>query len=359
MKNKCFKLFACCIPVKGASRSIICDLQRGSFEYIPNILYDIVIDVPNLTLNEIKEKFEFKFNDIIDSYFEFLIEHELGFWCNKNEISDFPEIEKTWESPSTITNAIIDFDKKSKHNVEKVCRELDILGCKALELRFYDEIEIDNLSDILGCFQKSRLRSISLIMKYDTKINKQDWERLCCDNQRVKQVVFHSSNSNRVIDLQKTYTKLTFQTNTFDSELCCGVINSKYFSVNIDLFTEAQSFNTCLNRKISIDKHSNIKNCPSSKIAFGNINETSLIGIAKNIEFQRLWLINKEEINVCKKCEFRFICTDCRVYLQDTEDIYSKPLKCGYNPDSCEWEEWSLNPLKQKSMDIYKTLHNT
>ncbi|NIG32274.1 grasp-with-spasm system SPASM domain peptide maturase, partial [Enterobacter sp. Ap-916] len=31
----------------------------------------------------------------------------------------------------------------------------------------------------------------------------------------------------------------------------------------------------------------------------------------------------------------------------------SKPLKCGYNPYTGEWEEWSINPLKQKAIKYY------
>ncbi len=51
--------------------------------------------------------------------------------------------------------------------------------------------------------------------------------------------------------------------------------------------------------------------------------------------------------------EFRYICTDYRAYVEDPEDILSKPLKCGYNPYTGEWSEWSTNPLKQKAIDIY------
>ena len=40
-------------------------------------------------------------------------------------------------------------------------------------------------------------------------------------------------------------------------------------------------------------------------------------------------------------------------YLEDPENILSKPLKCGYNPYTCEWEEWSTNPLKQKAIEYY------
>ena len=39
-----FALFACCIPVKGARRSTLCDLQRGSFQFIPNGLYEILTE---------------------------------------------------------------------------------------------------------------------------------------------------------------------------------------------------------------------------------------------------------------------------------------------------------------------------
>jgi len=44
---------------------------------------------------------------------------------------------------------------------------------------------------------------------------------------------------------------------------------------------------------------------------------------------------------------------DCRAYIEDPEDINSKSLKCGYNPYTGEWSEWSTNPLKQKAIEHY------
>lgn len=57
---------------------------------------------------------------------------------------------------------------------------------------------------------------------------------------------------------------------------------------------------------------------------------------------------------VCQDCEFRHICTDCRACLDEPEDIYSKPLKCGYNPYTAEWQDWSSNPLKEKTIQYYR-----
>ena len=86
---------------------------------------------------------------------------------------------------------------------------------------------------------------------------------------------------------------------------------------------------------------------------YGNIKDTTLQDALAHPDFKKYWFVNKDQISVCKDCEFRYICTDCRAYIENPEDMYSKPLKCGYNPYTCEWEEWSTNPLKQKAIEHY------
>src|SRR5262245_29051527 len=80
-----FRLFACCRPVRGARRSVICDLQRGTFVFIPNGLYDILTEHQTQTVDAIKALYEHRYDDVIDEYFAFLIEHEYGFWCDEPE----------------------------------------------------------------------------------------------------------------------------------------------------------------------------------------------------------------------------------------------------------------------------------
>jgi SPASM domain peptide maturase of grasp-with-spasm system len=96
-----------------------------------------------------------------------------------------------------------------------------------------------------------------------------------------------------------------------------------------------------------------IKNCPSIKNVYGNLNNTELSEVILNQDFMKLWYLNKDSVNKCKDCEFRYFCYDCRAYLQDPEDIYSKPLKCGYDPHTNKWEEWSTNPLSKKGIEYY------
>lgn len=138
----------------------------------------------------------------------------------------------------------------------------------------------------------------------------------------------------------------------------CGKVNLKYFSTNITKVLEAINHNSCLHKKIAIDKEGNIRNCPLMPEDFGNIKDTTLEEAITKPSFKKYWNTTKDQIEVCKDCEFRYICSDCRAYTERTHtneeglDI-SKPLKCGYNPYTAEWEEWSTNPLKQKAIDFY------
>lgn len=123
-------------------------------------------------------------------------------------------------------------------------------------------------------------------------------------------------------------------------------------------YTEALNHNSCLHKKMGVDKDGNIRNCPSMPKAFDNIKNTTLQAAFRNTDFKEYWTVTKNDIAVCKDCEFRYICTDCRAYTERTAtniaglDV-SKPLKCGYNPSTAEWEERSTNPLKQEAIQYY------
>jgi len=86
---------------------------------------------------------------------------------------------------------------------------------------------------------------------------------------------------------------------------------------------------------------------------FGHIATASLQQVLENPSFQRYGSIRKDDIAVCRDCEFRHVCTDCRAYVEDPEDIYSKPLKCGYDPYTNKWEEWAQHPMKQAAIAWY------
>ena len=138
-----------------------------------------------------------------------------------------------------------------------------------------------------------------------------------------------------------------------DNNNFCGEISKELFSINIPVFMESLKHNTCLNRKVSIDIDGNIKNCPSMKNSFGNIKYDKIEDVIKTIEFKKNWFIHKDLIDICKDCEFRRVCTDCRGFVEEPNNQLSKPLKCGYSPKTNEWEDWSVSPFKKNSIKFY------
>src|SRR6266508_4182809 len=108
--EKVFQLFANCRPVRGARRSLLCDLQKHRARFIPNGLYIILTRLVGCRSAEIKARFGGKYDRIIDEYFACLLREGYGFMCDEPE--RFPPLDLSWDRPERITNGIIDVDSK-------------------------------------------------------------------------------------------------------------------------------------------------------------------------------------------------------------------------------------------------------
>ena len=149
-------------------------------------------------------------------------------------------------------------------------------------------------------------------------------EDLIESHARISEIILFNTQNNEQLKIKRvTIFKSTIKNLTKNS---CGTICPSNFAINIPHFTEAKNYNTCRNKKISIDETGAIKNCPSQSKSFGNIKTDSLIDVVYDEKFKFLWQIKKDDIDICKSCEFRYICTDCRVFIENEDDIYSKPF---------------------------------
>lgn len=347
-----FRLFSCCIPVRGVERSIVCDVQRGSFQFIPNSLFEILTRHNGKAINYIKSFYENSHNETIQEYFDFLLKNEYIFLTKNPDY--FPLLDLSWKHPSIITNALIDVDTIGEDLPwQRLFKEFEALSCKHLQVRCLCKKEMGFFEHILTLLEGKSILSIELLIKHDDCIEEQRLWEWCESFPRISNIYVHSAPSNISPDQINYMGNVFFIENKIENCLQCGNISRSYFSNNISTFTEAHHHNTCLNRKISIDTEGNIKNCPSMKESYGNIRDTTLQEALEKPGFKKYWNITKDQVEGCKDCEFRYICTDCRAYLEDPENILSKPLKCGYNPHTCKWEEWSTHPLKQKAIKYY------
>lgn len=350
--NLPFDLYANCLLVNGANRSLICDLEENRYFFIPNSLYSILVKFKKSTISNLKSNFPDS-HDVIDEYFEFLVENNLIHFSKNLEF--FPKISTHWESANPITHAILDIQHQT-YNYLNVTEELDGVFCRHIQYRIYTKkAKTSVVEEILQFVESKKLSFLSLDFLLPYSVNNEKASKSLLSNfARIHSIVLYGAPNNTISD--PNWRDMGFLITTTESvidERNCGLIHPSNFIVNTKSFTESQKFNSCLNGKISVDKFGNIKNCPSMAKSYGHINDKKLSEIINNGKFQKLWSVNKDQISICNSCEFRHICTDCRAYLNDPDDLFSKPLKCGYDPITSTWSEWADNSIKGLAIKNY------
>ena len=335
--NKVYRLFSPCIPVKGSRRSAIVDINRHQLFYIPNAWYSILLKDRNRTLGEICEKYGADNRNTIQEIFGLLERNEMVYPFDKEELVYFPPLPLQWDFPSDCSNAILEIGETTDYDVTNAIYQLNSIACFHLQFRIFSEASLPLLEKLLDLSDGTSIRSIQLMFTYDSVIN----DRLPAWFERYWKLVkveLFGSPENRSIPLKGNLALLIYHANKVLAPENCGVVSTDYFSIEMKHFTESQHHNTCLNRKICIDAEGNIKNCPAMAKSYGNIKDTTLEEAINKPGFKDLWYICKDQIDVCKDCEFRHICTDCRCFIKDPSNIYSQPAKCTYNPYICLWE---------------------
>jgi SPASM domain peptide maturase of grasp-with-spasm system len=342
MRNQAiFKMFDSCRIVCGARRAAIYDLQRGNFETIPLTMAEVLNKYEGKSLKIIHEFCKsIEEIDIVNAYFDYLVKKEYGFWCeNSCEFSMFPSSSNEWDMPYKITNAVLDYDAFKNYDIRRVLSMLINIKVPYIQIRFFSRITLDYLFSLINIFSGSIVKSIDISLPYDKGFEKKMEliEQYCKEYLRINQIIFFGANFYKKIELCGGLTQLLFATEILDSEVCCGNVSTELFRINQLMFLESQSYNSCLNRKLGIDRKGFLKNCPSMAKSFGYVHNVDIDMIVDSFEFKEKWYVSKDDIEICKDCEFRYMCMDCRAYV-DGNGFKAKPKKCRYNPYLCLWE---------------------
>ncbi|WP_149525918.1 grasp-with-spasm system SPASM domain peptide maturase [Sphingobacterium hotanense] len=350
-------IFANCKLVKGASMSLLCDLQLRKYYQIPNDMAEVLVFLADHSVEEAIETFGVENKGTIQSYINFVLKMDMGL-LDDNIIKELVPLSLEWDAFSEITNVILEFKPGTSYDVAFI-QDLLSLNLSAVELRSYEPIPFSETVQLLSLFKYSKILSIKLITAWSKEYSEKRIKDLMETDYRLNTVVLHGAPKTKQVKLFRDSASIVYSQSSLNSNLQCGVIQPSYFSTSIELFSESQLHNTCLNRKLSIDKDGFIKNCPSMKENYGHFLDTSLADILADPGFRKDWFINKDSIEVCKDCEFRHVCTDCRAFTERTHvdkdgRDRSKPLKCGYDPYNNSWEDWSQNPLKQDAISFYQ-----
>lgn len=349
-KEPSFILYANCRIVKGAKRSMLVDYVRNIAYYISNDYANFIQEIDHKTLSEIKSQLDDEQSiRNFEHFLELMQTHNLAFVTSTPNC--FPYISKELNDENVlIKNTIIEIDEETfnSSSFSILCSELSVLKCKDIQIRLLSALNIDFLNNIFKNMGNTEAAYIELHATYDKRDDLIVGLRRLIEQCAVLSNVYlygaEQVGKEEVVNKIEGYFPMAlgniyYLDYPFDSGCCCGQICLE----NLD-FTGPETNNLlmqkngCLYKKISIDTEGNIHNCPSMKQTYGNVKNTRLVDVLRNKDFIKWWNISKDTIKVCCDCEFRYNCTDCRAFLLDPADPYSKPFKCSYNPYTCEWQ---------------------
>jgi len=333
-----FYLHSWCVPVKGVARGALCDFQRQDMALIPVELCEILETYNGQQIGALKADFDVEDHEILDEYFDFLAQKEFIALSYEPQAHFIQPVTTGYSVPSPIQSAILDLDQHSEYDLNQVILELCDLRCRYLQIRIYDEVEPSSLVPLFQTLKDSPFRHVELLLPFSNELEMEVMIGLRELHQSIDKLHFHGVPENIHLTLS-TDPSVSHQIEPINSCEACGQISKVHFRYNQESYLLSKSFNNCLYKKIGVDVKGAIKNCPSSSKTYGLAGETPLQAVLTNPDFAIPGTIKKDDIEGCRQCEFRYVCTDCRVYVEEAGNAYSKPAKCNYDPVTATWHE--------------------
>jgi SPASM domain peptide maturase of grasp-with-spasm system len=269
-----------------------------------------------------------------------LMKHQLLFSTGAGSYLNFirPSFFYKWKHPSMITNAVIEASNRNglleKTGFQKLLFFLERLMCKHISLKLMDAIEPEQFFTFVKAIHESTVHSVQFILPYKEQWNREEVGHFIMRYPKIKWVIFESSPfesnlENRIFFFNQSL-KPSFQK------------KADQFMVNLFLFSESQLHHNYFNRKLFIGPAGEVKNAPECDVVVGNIQELDqpeqLISLIKMPAFQKYWYVTKDRTEVCRDCEFRYMCMDSRIPYQRENGYWYHHQECNYNPYTGTWK---------------------
>jgi len=116
------------------------------------------------------------------------------------------------------------------------------------------------------------------------------------------------------------------------------------FKASKEKIAHFRSGNPCLLGKLAITEFGDILPCIFAREhRIGNYaGLDSLCEVINSPRLQKIWHMTKDDVYVCRDCEYRYVCFDCRPLAEKVangrSDFQSAPYpRCTYNPYTGQW----------------------
>lgn len=325
------RLYPNCIAVMGFKNIVFQDIERQTYlQFSKSDLFD--------KENRVSEKFNLK--QVNKKGLELLKSHQLLISL-KDQATDVQLKEASfykWKHPSAITNTIIELSASNElicpFALSKVIQHLDLLMCRHLLVHLKSFVSCSQLKVLMDVIHVSEIHSYQLVVPYEPEYDTDDLGAFIMQQPKLKYLLFETAPDERNLENKIFFTRNKLKTS-----------NKKHphqFNTNLFLFSEAHYHHTYFNRKLFIGEKGEIKNAPECEEIHGWIQTISepqqLKQLVATPAFQRLWFVNKERCEVCKDCEYRYMCVDNRVPYERENGYWYHEQACNYDPYEGKWQ---------------------
>ncbi len=128
-----------------------------------------------------------------------------------------------------------------------------------------------------------------------------------------------------------------------------GLTMKPDFVCNLEAVERATQGNPCLNGHITVTSQGKVLPCVFARdqvVGALDTKGTGLETVLQNPVLAGIWGCTLDHISVCKDCEYRFCCSDCRVSAGGSGKNFltNPPTTCTYNPYTGEWGQgtWTV-----------------
>lgn len=111
------------------------------------------------------------------------------------------------------------------------------------------------------------------------------------------------------------------------------------FKTSFAAFAMSITANNCWSGRIAVCANGDVIPCIFSRDQIvGNVRTQSLSDVLKGQKVVELWGITKDSVAVCRDCEYRYACQDCRPLSEAAfGDLYGSNPRCTYDPYTGKW----------------------
>lgn len=330
-----FRFFASCRIVTGKHSSAIYDLERSVIYDLPNAFLEVLREVEFTPLEQLPEIHGEPRYRQIKQFMDKFVEKEIAFYTTEPE--RFPDIDLSWDVPHYITNAVLELEDPASYPFSAVIAQLNELGCQAVQIRLLRYFSPAQMTDeILKTLAGTQINYCE-IMAPAGDISAAQWIALMDLQPRLRRVYVYAAPEDAVLynDNDRFGRKIVAFKKDIRQEIN-EKIRPERFSPNIISFTEAQSHNLGLNRKVAIDSQGNIRNYISHTDTFGHVNEQRLEAVISQPAFREKWFLSNDRIEDCKDCQYRYTCVSNSDIRQENDKYYKTDM-CTFNQQENTW----------------------